>query len=310
MKNLFAILYNGLKNPRHYIGAIQLQKRYILLVGVLAALISGAFNTAQVMPVLNDMSQDLMSASEYIPQYRIMNNRLILSDDAKPLYYESDTFKLVVDDTIQSVDNQQIRVSDEQEKLLNQSAPLSLYLFENNAFLQWAGQVVSVPSYEYLFATPHRLSLFLSYIEDNKSVILITTWFMISSINFFSYWFQMLMIAAIANIWNSRLSQRISFGNRLKLVVIISFVPLILLELLTLLIPGFFWSFIVLGAITLFILHKAFKSHTLFIHSVVNSMGKDKFESLNPEEFEEALREFTEDLDKENQKKDNENNEK
>jgi hypothetical protein len=76
----------------------------------------------------------------------------------------------------------------------------------------------------------------------------------------------------MAGFFNVRLTRAINFKARLKLTVVISFVPILLLELMSILIPGFVATQFTLAAITLFLLYLAFKNHTKFIHTIMNNL--------------------------------------
>ena len=99
--------------------------------------------------------------------------------------------------------------------------------------------------------------------------------------SFFVYWFQMFIISILAGFFNVRLTRAIDFKARLKLSVIISFVPIILLELMSIVIPGFIVTQFMVSAITLFLFYQAFKNHTKFIHTIMNNLDQLDIEDMD-----------------------------
>src|SRR5699024_2510067 len=98
---------------------------------------------------------------------------------------------------------------------------------------------------------------------------------------FFVYWFQIILISIMAGFFNVRLTRAINFKARLKLTVVISFVPILLLELMSILIPGFVATQFTLAAITLLLVYLGFNNHTKFSNTNRNNLDQHDKNDLN-----------------------------
>lgn len=279
MKKIYSLLKMGLKNPRYYIESINLSWKYIHLLALLGISVMAASGTYRITPLVTDLGQDLQNAIEYLPDYNIEDGQLELVGDQKALYYSSNTFQLIIDDKLE-VENNQIALKQNQKEIFDRNSLFGLYLVRNNAFAILNGQAQEVPSFDYIFANPHRLSLFLNFYTDNFFRVITIIFITLMIGFFFSYWFQIILIGSLASLFNARLTRPISFSSRVKLSVMASFVPLVLLQLTSLLIPGFNANYLILAAITLFIIYKTFMNHTLFIRQIMNSLDEDQIEQL------------------------------
>lgn len=276
----------GLKNPRYYIESINFPWKYIHLIALLAISMMAATSTFAVSPVIRNLGQDLQAAVEFLPEFQIENQELQLGESEKALYYTSNTFELVIDDSI-VVENNQLILNANQQELFNNKSPFALYIFRNNAFAVLAGQAQEIPSFDYLFANPHRLSLFLNFYTDNFIRVMTIVFISLFIGSFFLYWFQMILIASLASLFNARLTRPITFTSRLKLAVTVSLVPLILLEIVQFFIPGFSSSYLILAVISLFIIYKTFMNHTLFIRQIMSSLDESQIEQLTEDKKKE-----------------------
>ena len=296
MKKIFNLLKLGLKNPRYYIESINVPWKYIHLVAFGSILAMTLAMFVNIIPIFSQISDDFSNAVEYIPEYSLSEGTLNLAEGEKPLYYQSDSVQIVIDDSINTEMGFETEVPAEQREMLMPNSPFGIFIIEDYAFLTVGEAVQEIPGYDYLFANNHRFELFLNYIVE-ESFSINTMMFVVMLVTaFFVYWFQIILISIMAGFFNVRLTRAINFKARLKLTVVISFVPILLLELMSILIPGFVATQFTLAAITLFLLYLAFKNHTKFIHTIMNNLDeidtidldfKDDTESQDNDDDEE-----------------------
>lgn len=281
MKKLVNLIKLGLKNPRYYIESINMPWKYIHLVafGSILAMTLSLF--ISIIPTFSRIADDFSGAVDYIPEFSITDGNLSLGEDAKPLYYQSDSLQIVIDDSINSQMGYQSEISENQREMLQLEAPLGIYIIKDYAFLSVNGVAQDIPAYDYLFANQHRFELFLRYVAEESLSINAMLFFILIVSSFFVYWFQMFIISILAGFFNVRLTRAINFKARLKLSVIISFVPIILLELMSIIIPGFIVTQFMVSAITLFLFYQAFKNHTKFIHTIMNNLDQLDIEDMD-----------------------------
>lgn len=283
MKKTFNLLRLGLKNPRYYIEAINVPWRYINFVALLSILMMTVSMFASILPAFSRISDDFQAAVNYVPEFTFTNKELSLKDNAKPLYYQSDSLKIMIDDSISSTATYESDISKEQRNILESNSIIGIYLISDYAFITIGQTAQEIPAFDYLFANKYRFELFLKYFAEKSfsmSGMLFIILFISSSI---IYWLQMLFISLLAGFFNVRLTRAITFRSRLKLTILISFVPILLLELMAIIIPGFIVTQFTLAMITLFILYLAFKNHTKFIHAIMNNLDEIEL----PTEFSE-----------------------
>ncbi|MBZ6526242.1 DUF1189 family protein [Aerococcaceae bacterium DSM 111021] len=284
MKKIFNLLKLGLKNPRYYIESINVPWKYIHLVAFGSILVMTLALFINIIPTFSRISQDFSNAVEYIPEYTLSEGTLNIADGEKPLYYQSDSVQIVIDDSINSEMGFESEISEKQRTMLEPNAPFGIFIIEDYAFLTVGETVQEIPGYDYLFANQHRFELFLNYIAEESFSMNAMVFFIILVSSFFVYWFQILLISIMAGFFNVRLTRTIDFKSRIKLTVVISFIPILLLEAMSIIIPGFVATQFTLATITLFLLYLAFKNHTKFIHTIMNNL--DQIDTADMEQKE------------------------
>ncbi|XJS11539.1 DUF1189 family protein [Aerococcaceae bacterium WGS1372] len=272
MKKIFNLLRLGLKNPRYYIESINLHWRQVNFVALLSILMMTISMFANIIPVFSRIADDFQTAINYVPDFTYNKGQLSLNEREKPLYYQSDNLKIVIDETVSTTTNYGSGIPEKQRNILESNSPIGIYLIKDFVFITIGQTAQEVPAYDYLFANNHRFKLFLKYIAEESFSINSMVFIILFITSSLIYWFQMLLISMLAGFFNVRLTRAITFKSRLKLTIIISFVPIILLELTSIIIPGFVVTQFTLVMITLFILYLSFKNHTEFIHAIMNNL--------------------------------------
>ncbi|WP_162890894.1 DUF1189 family protein [Suicoccus acidiformans] len=284
MKYTRNILIMGLQNPRYYIEAFKVKGRHILLLSLLAVLFMtiGLFRLYQ--GPLNSLVHDISQAETYLPDFTYEGGELNLAEGSKPLYYQSDTFQLVIDPTIEATNSRSVPLTPAQEERIQANSILSLYLFKNNAFMGSGDIIQPVFEYDILFANDEALAFPLQALNQHKAQLSIAFFGSLYLSQYISYWVQMFLIAVIAGLFNLSMTRRIPLKNRIKLSVIISFVPIILIELVNFFIPGIYLSYTVISFITILLMFFTFRNHTRFIQQIMRHMNIKEVDSLDRED--------------------------
>lgn len=272
MKKIFNLLRLGLKNPRYYIEAINVPWRYINFVALLSILMMTLSMFISIMPAFSRIADDFQAATNYVPNFTYTNGELSLGDNSKPLYYQSEALNIVIDDSISTTTEYESGIPNDQKAMMEANSAIGIYLIKDYSFIMIGQSSQEIPAYDYLFANSHRFKLFLNYIAEESfsmNSMLFIVLFVSSAL---LYWLQILFISILAGFFNVRLTRAITYKSRVKLTILISFVPIILLELMSIFIPGFIVTQFTLAVITLFILYLAFKNHTQFIHAIMNNL--------------------------------------
>lgn len=285
MKYTFKILKSGLKNPRFYIEAFNLKWRYLFLVSLLAMITIAANIAVQALPFINSVSEDVAAAVAYIPEFSSKDDLLELAEGEKPLYYQSNTFQLIVDDTLKSRGIQNfIPIETDKLESISTNTLFNLLILEDQAIAIIMGNMYRIPNNAQLFNSHSNLKQFLLSIDSQKSIMLISIFLTALFFSFFIYWLQMLLIASVAGWFNMRLTQVISYKMRLKLSIMASFVPLILLQMMDAIFPFFKANYVLLLFITLYIIYLAFKKHTAFVQDLMQKINKTELDKKEEED--------------------------
>lgn len=276
LKQTFQIIFNGLKNPRFYIESINLKWRYLFLVSLIAVAALALNTTVQSVPLLDMIQQDVTSSADYIPNYKITDGELAIASGEKPLYYQSNSFQLVIDDTIASRGIQNyIPVDKTKADRISDNTLLNLFLLKDQSFVVIADNIYRIPDFsEQIFNRDTLMNLLYS-IQNQQTVMLVTVFLTAFILSIGMYWIQVLMIGLMAAFFNPRLSKPLPLKSRLKLSVIVSLAPLISLQLVDMLAPGFRSSSYLLMFITLYLIYLTFRNHSEFLQLLMKAMNSD-----------------------------------
>lgn len=219
--------------------------------------------------ILDGFFSDISSASQYVPNYEITDKQLNISDNEKPLYYNSGFFQLVIDDTIENRGIQMnIPIPVEKANKISDDTPLNLFLFKNQA-IAIVGGVDNMLDYSNPLLSHDLFTRLMGSVNNQQFSLLGAVFLSYFVSSFIFYWIQMLLIALYAGIFNLRLVQPLPFKIRLKLSVIISFVPLILIQIINIFIPAIQYGTFLLQFISLFLYYLALKDHSRFIKNLM-----------------------------------------
>lgn len=284
MKYTLKILKLGLKNPRFYIEAFNLKWRYLFIISFMAMVALAANIATQALPFVNSVSNDVTASIEYIPEFYFAEGNLQLAEGEKPLYYQSNTFQLIVDDTLKSRGIQNfIPIANDKVDSISTNTLFNLLILQDQSIAVIMGNMYRVPESSQLFSNHTALNRLLLSIDSQKPMMLISIFLTALVFGFFIYWLQMLLIASVAGWFNTRLTQVIPYKLRLKLSIMASFIPLVLLQIMDAFLPFFRANYILLLFITLYIIYLAFKNHTEFVQELMKKINKNELDKREEE---------------------------
>ncbi|MGX7108247.1 DUF1189 family protein [Facklamia miroungae] len=273
MKKLFFILKNGLKNPRFYIESINLKWKHILVLPLIVTLLMAINFCLAILPTLHSIQDDIQESIAYLPDFKVNQGKLELIQGEKALHYHSRQFQLVIDDQITNLSKEEgLVLSSDKNSDLQLTSTFNLLLIKNQV-------LVYTPENEQLFTFEHdfianqeALTTLLNYGSQFNWIqillMVIVTWIGSS----LSHLYFLIITAILTGILNARLNFPLPFSVRMKLVILCSFVPILLIETIKLIWPAFYVPFYLLVGLTLFIIYHTFKQHTLFMHQLLSHM--------------------------------------
>lgn len=275
VNNMFKILKRGLENPRFYIEALNIKWKHLILLSLFIALIMGINVTRDLSPILEDIQTNITDSVQFIPSFTIEDQQLVIADEEAAVYYQSEFFQLVIDDQIEGDFSQAgISLPEETASRISTETWVNLIIGQEDAAVAIRGnsQIISLnlnvigskENLSQIILTSSQYS-FISY-----SVLLIIG--ILSA--FISYWYIMLLTGLLSGILNYRLNIPIPLPARIKLSIIASFVPILAMELLSFLIPGFSVSYYLIILTTIIILYMTFRNHTFFMQNLMDIMRK------------------------------------
>lgn len=284
MKYTFKILKLGLKNPRFYIEAFNLKWRYLFFISFLSMIALAANIATQALPFINAVSNDVTASVDYIPEFSFKEGNLQLAEDEKPLYYQSNSFQLIIDDTLKSRGIQNfIPVENDKLDAISTHTLFNLLILEDQSLAIIMGNMYRIPDSSLFFKNQAGLTSLLLSIDSQKAIMLTSIFLTALIFSFFIYWLQMLLIASVAGWFNARLTQAIPFKMRLKLSIMAAFVPLVLLQIMDAFLPFFSSNYLLLLFITLYIIYLAFKNHTEFVQELMQKINKNELDKKEEE---------------------------
>ena len=269
--NLFQLLIKGVRHPRYYIAAMVASKKQLRQLSFIAILMMTLALCVRVFPLLNGITQNISTIIPELPQYTITEKQQLQLTNSKPVYYQSPTFQLVVDDTVELQNNQnQLNIPTKTANRIQGDTLLNLFLFKNTAYAVVAGTTFALPNFYQAGETQQQLSNLLHTAANQQTnflISLVVTSFIASVV---TYWFIMLLTTLFSAGFNRFLSQPLRFNQRLKLIRLVSFMPILLIELLNIAFPMLALGYLSLIILSLWIMYAAIKEHTIFLHSMAS----------------------------------------
>ncbi|MBG9989116.1 DUF1189 family protein [Aerococcaceae bacterium DSM 111176] len=288
MKVVFDILKTSIKQPRYALQSVSLNRKQILGVILLINLLLSLTGLLAVLPVVQGIGDSVAGASEYVPEFRqSATGRLEIEEGSKPLYYQSEYFQLVIDDTVRrDAEDGSIPLSAAQQEQMSTDTYISLFLFENVAYVGALDNVTEVPLQIDVFRTPNNLKVLLNYYNNNIAQLMIPAFVTLFVGSLVMYVFEMALLTFFMGVFSAPSMMQLKFGARFKLLVIASVFPILLVELVGLFVAiplgRYFW----VTVLTVFNVQRMFMDQSRFLSKLFKS---GEFSSR--EEFMRYLRE-------------------
>lgn len=274
MKKIITIIRQGVSDPRHFVQAINLKWRYLLLVMINYLALATIATTVALSPVVRGLSDEMQGAIEHLPTFNVENNRLALAEDSKALYYTADNFQLVVDDQIDHPTGT-LASNDALASKLDQSKPVNLFFLEDGVY-------VYTPIVDQLFKmdglygsdwTQDSLAeTFQNFGMHNQFIVigLVVSAFVHVT---FDYFFILLVASLLCAIFNVMLNKPIRFGSRFKIMTLLSFIPLLVLQVANIFLGMITGQTNITLIILLFIYYLALRNHSRFVQKVMGQFS-------------------------------------
>lgn len=315
---MLKILKRGLQNPRFYIEALNIKWKYLIGLSFFVSLIMGINVTREMSPILEDIQSNITDAVQFIPVFSIEDEKLILAEENSAVYYQSEFFQLVIDDQIKGNFSQAgISLNEKAASRVSTEPWVNLIIGQEDAGLAIRGnQQIITLDLSVIQSSENLSQIILTLSQYN--LISYGILFLAGVLSaFITYWYIIFLTGLFSAILNARLNLPLPLSARIKLSIVASFVPILMIELVKFLIPGFYVSYYILIFATILILYMTFKNHTYFMHDLMNIMRKQDVDIIEDEEKNEIsfkLKNPSKKKNKENQNdtkstKDNQNKE-
>ncbi|MFK8242211.1 MULTISPECIES: DUF1189 family protein [unclassified Facklamia] len=290
MKNIFKFLYKAYREPRLFIQIVAVKFKQIWQIALAAILFLSITMTILGQPAFQEIANNISDAAKYVPNYTYEQGKLKLATDEKPLYYQSKTFQLVIDDSVESDGTlNKVPIDKAKNEMIDTSIFISLYMFKDQTIASVGSNLYRLGNHATGFLSKQLLLDYLTLLTTRTTTVMITQWLTYLVIAFFVYWLEMFVLAILASSINRNLTSPFKFKQRLKLAIAISFLPLIIIELAKFIIPGFIGSFFLLATTFIGLLYYMMHRHTDYVKALLMEMSKN--ESAN---FDEFAQEFSE----------------
>lgn len=288
LKAVFDILKTSIKQPRYALQSVSLNRKQIIGVILLVNLLLSATGLLAMLPVVQGIGDSVAGASDYVPEFRqSAAGQLEIEEGSKPLYYQSEYFQLVIDDTVRrDAEDGSIPLSAAQQEQMSTDTYISLFLFENVAYVGALDNVTEVPLQIDVFRTPNNLKVLLNYYNNNIAQLMIPAFVTLFVGSLVMYVFEMALLTFFMGVFSAPSMMQLKFGARFKLLVIASVFPILLVELVGLFVAiplgRYFW----VTVLTVFNVQRMFMDQSRFLSKLFKS---GEFSSR--EEFMRYLRE-------------------
>lgn len=274
MKYVFQILWHGFQNPRHFIQSLNLNWKQVVGLMAIIVMVLASGGLMQAKPAIDSIGEEFAMASQYVPEFTNQMGVISLQDGEKPLYYQSSNFQLVVDDSIVAESNlTSVPLTDEQRESINTTTPFNLFIFKNISFLSALGIMRPIPNQWPFLLNNTNLNVLLNFYNNNTWRVLIPVFISLFFSHLLIYTIEIAIMALILGLYNLRLSQPLTFGQRFKMAITVSALPFIGLQILFLFFPlGNIYTWATLVSIV--IVYFVFQNHTRFVHDLQNAVNQ------------------------------------
>ena len=236
----------------------------------------------------NQLFDDVKASSSNLPDFHTIDGKLELAQDQKPVYFQSQSFQLVVDDTVTvSGPQDQPTIPTDIASRLSTKSMASFFLFKDRAFGQVAGRMMQITDLYKANFNKQVASQTLNSIENYRWIFYLSLVIMAWIISWLLYWFVVLLISYLAHFTTLRSKSFKLFSQTMRLVIQVTFVPFLIYGLLQIIMPLGFVFFVFLALYTV-----------AFIYYAQQRFMMSLFSAFNSQAFKEGMQDLQEDANK------------
>ena len=288
MKQLIAIIFSSMRMPQQIFGLSKVPFKFFRRLSRLIILWLTVTSILVILKPLNQLFDEVKASSSNLPDFHTVDGKLELAQDQKPVYFQSQSFQLVVDDTVTVGGPQdQPTIPTDIASRLSTKSMASFFLFKDRAFGQVAGRMMQITDlYKANFNT-QVASQTLNSIENYRWIFYLSLVIMAWIISWLLYWFVVLLISYLAHFTTLRSKSFKLFSQTMRLVIQVTFVPFLIYGLLQIIMPLGFVFFVFLALYTV-----------AFIYYAQQRFMMSLFSAFNSQAFKEGMQDLQEDANK------------
>ena len=298
LKQLIAIIFSSMRMPQQIFGLSKVPFKFFRRLSRLIILWLTVTSILVTLKPFNQLFDDVKASSSNLPDFHTVDGKLELAQDQKPVYFQSQSFQLVVDDTVTvSGPQDQPTIPTDIASRLSTKSVASFFLFKDRAFGQVAGRMMQITDlYKANFNT-QVASQTLNSIENYRWIFYLSLVIMAWIISWLLYWFIVLLISYLAHFTTLRSKSFKLFSQTMRLVIQVTFVPFLIYGLLQIIMPLGFVFFVFLALYTVAFIYYAQQRSMMSLFSAFNSQAfkegmqdlQEDANKLSPEEMNERF---------------------
>lgn len=288
MKQLIAIIFSSMRMPQQIFGLSKVPFKFFRRLSRLIILWLTVTSILVILKPLNQLFDEVKASSSNLPDFHIVDGKLELAQDQKPVYFQSQSFQLVVDDTVTvSGPQDQPTIPTDIASRLSTKSMASVFLFKDRAFGQIAGRMMQITDLYKANFNKQVASQTLNSIENYRWIFYLSLVIMAWIISWLLYWFVVLLISYLAHFTTLRSKSFKLFSQTMRLVIQVTFVPFLIYGLLQIIMPLGFVFFVFLALYTV-----------AFIYYAQQRFMMSLFSAFNSQAFKEGMQDLQEDANK------------
>ena len=200
LKQLIAIIFSSMRMPQQIFGLSKVPFKFFRRLSRLIILWLTVTSILVILKPLNQLFDEVKASSSNLPDFHIVDGKLELAQDQKPVYFQSQSFQLVVDDTVTvSGPQDQPTIPTDIASRLSTKSMASVFLFKDRAFGQIAGRMMQITDLYKANFNKQVASQTLNSIENYRWIFYLTLVIMAWIISWLLYWFVVLLISYLAH---------------------------------------------------------------------------------------------------------------
>jgi hypothetical protein len=288
LKQLIAIIFSSMRMPQQIFGLSKVPFKFFRRLSRLIILWLTVTSILVILKPLNQLFDDVKASSSNLPDFHTVDGKLELAQDQKPVYFQSQSFQLVVDDTVTVGGPQdQPTIPTDIASRLSTKSMASFFLFKDRAFGQVAGRMMQITDLYKANFNKQVASQTLNSIENYRWFFYLSLFIVAWIISWLLYWFVVLLISYLAHFTTLRSKSFKLFSQTMRLVIQVTFVPFLIYGLLQIIMPLGFIFFIFLAIYTV-----------AFIYYAQQRFMMSLFSAFNSQAFKEGMQDLQEDANK------------